>query len=137
MYNSATKIFGMIACGPCGVPNGWTGDTDASYADWYGAHELGHTYQRRHPGFPNGRQPRDPDETNFPYPDGFISTADHLFVGFDIGDSALGVPMKALPGNVYHDVMTYADSQWLSAYTYEAIYDRLVGEDTGLAPPVA
>jgi hypothetical protein len=135
MYNRRTKIFGSVACGPCGVPNGWTGDTDASFADWYGAHELGHTYQRRHPGFP-ASQPRDPDEIAFPYPEGFISTADHRFVGFDIGDHVLGLPMKALPGNIHHDVMTYADSQWLSAYTYEAIHDRLVREDTELAPPI-
>ena len=136
MYSEATKIFGMIACGPCGVPNGWTGDTDASFADWYGAHELGHTFQRRHPGFPVGVQSRDPDEPGFPYPDGSISTADHKYVGFDFGDQNLGLSMQVLPGTVHHDVMTYADSQWLSAYTYEAIHARLLAEDAQLAPPI-
>jgi hypothetical protein len=129
ILNSATNIFEMIASGPTGVPNGWTGDSDASFADWYGAHELGHTFQRRHPGFPPGVQDRDPAEPGFPYPKGFISTADGRFVGFDIGDPALGLPMQALSGSVYHDVMTYADSQWLSAYTYEAIHDRLIVEN--------
>ena len=139
-YDPRTGIFGQVACGPCGVGNGFAGDTDASYADWYGAHELGHTYQRRHPGFPTSppgkKQPRDPLETTFPYPDGFISDPDQRQVGFDIGDTALGLEMRALPGNVYHDVMTYADYQWLSAYTYQAIHERLIYEDSAFAPSV-
>ncbi len=32
--------------------------------------------------------------------------------------------------------MTYADNQWLSAYTYQAIMTRLLEEDA-LGPPVA
>ena len=119
------------------MPNGWTGDSDASYADWYGAHELGHTFQRRHPGFPTGKQDPDPDEPGFPYPNGLITTVpDNRFVGFDVGDPGLPMPMRALPGDVHHDVMTYADSQWLSAYTYEAIHDRLVDEEVQLAAVV-
>ena len=135
LYDENTTIFGQVASGPCGIGNGFAGDDDASYADWYGAHELGHTYQRRHPGFP-ASQPQDPLETRFPYPGGFISTPDQQLVGFDVGDTTLGLPMQVLPGNVYHDVMTYADDQWLSAYTYEAIHDRLIHEDTALAPSV-
>jgi hypothetical protein len=136
VYDRATTIFGAVACGPCGVPNGWTGDSDASFADWYGAHELGHTFQRRHPGFPPANQPRDPLETGFPRDwGGLISSPAQEFVGFDIGDPALGVAMRVLPGNIHHDVMTYADSQWLSAYTYEAIHERLLHEDTAFAPP--
>ena len=136
--SQVTGIFLQVASGPCGVGNGFAGDDDASYADWYGAHELGHTFQRRHPGFPTGRtgQPRDPLETGFPYPDGFISTADQSSVGFDFGDVTLGLPMQALPGNVYHDVMTYANDQWLSAYTHHGIHDRLIEEDQILGPPV-
>lgn len=142
-YNEQTKEFQMVASGPCGVPNGWSGDNDRSFADWYGAHELGHTFQRRHPGFPlydpikEMGQPHDPDEMGFPYPDGLISTPDNMFVGFDIGDPSLDLPMRALPGNVYHDVMTYADNQWLSAHTYEAIHDRLLLEDELFAPQLA
>lgn len=143
LYDEATTIFGAVACGPCGVPNGWSGDSDASFADWYGAHELGHTFQRRHPGFPTfdpvqgTGQPRDNLETTFPYAGGLISSPAQEFVGFDFGDPALGLQMRALPGNIHHDVMTYADSQWLSAYTYEAIHDHLVHEDMALAPPNA
>ncbi|WP_201271322.1 hypothetical protein [Sinorhizobium medicae] len=135
LYDERAAVFGMVACGPCGVPNGWTGDFDASFADWYGAHELGHTFQRRHPGFPVGVQPPDglgdwPDE----YEHGRISPPTQKYVGFDIGDPALGIPMKALSGEIHHDVMTYADSQWLSAHTYEAIHKQLLFEDQALEP---
>lgn len=135
VYDAATRIFGVIASGPVGVPNGWSGDTDASYADWYGAHELGHTFQRRHPGFPENGQSRDPDENSFPYPLGLITTLpDNKFVGFDVGDPSLLLPMRVLPGELHHDVMTYDSNQWLSAYTYEAIHDLLLDEEVRLLP---
>jgi hypothetical protein len=117
----------VVASGPVGVPRGFAGDRDASYADWYSAHELGHTFGRRHPGFPPANQA--PNDPNFPYPNGFISTPDQRYVGIDVGDPELGLPMKALPGLIYHDVMTYANDQWLSAYTYEGIFARLASED--------
>jgi hypothetical protein len=124
----------VVASGPAGVPNGFAGDRDASYADWYGAHELGHTFGRYHPGFPPGSQ--DASDAQFPYANGCISTPDDRFVGVDTGDSDLGLPAAALPGLKYHDIMTYADDQWLSAYTYGAILARLIDEDA-LGPLVA
>jgi len=136
ILNRSTNVFGMVSCGPSGVPNGWVGDTDASFADWYGAHELGHTFQRRHPGFPPASQQRDPIETSFPYDGGRISNDDPRYVGFDVGDASLGLPMQPLPGETHHDVMTYADNQWFSQYTYEFIHERLILEDTALAPVV-
>jgi len=111
VYNETTQTFGMVSCGPSGVPNGWVGDTDGSYADWYSAHEIGHTFQRRHPGFPPANQSQDPLESGFPYPNGQISNGPPLYVGLDIGDPALGLPMRALPGHTHHDVMTYASNQ--------------------------
>lgn len=117
----------VVASGPAGVPNGFAGDRDASYADWYGAHELGHTFGRYHPGFPPGQQ--DASDPSFPYKDGCISTPDGKYAGLDVGDPNLGLPLAALPGTSHHDVMTYADAQWLSPYTYGAILDRLVAED--------
>jgi hypothetical protein len=129
-YDTATRSFGMVASGPAGVPHHWQWDTDPSYGDWYGAHELGHTFQRRHPGFPADRQVRDPDEVGFPYHDGFITNA-REHVGFDMGDPAWPqIPMRALAGDIHQDVMTYGANQWISAYTYEAILDRLREEDT-------
>jgi hypothetical protein len=133
----ATPRPDTVASGPCGTPNGFAGDRDASYADWYGAHELGHTFGRFHPGFPPGAQ--DASDPNFPYPDGTLTTADGRYVGFDVGDPALSIPMAVLPGGDHHDVMTYADDQWLSAYTYDAIFRRLIAEDQLVADgqPVA
>ena len=117
----------VVASGPAGVPNGFAGDRDASYADWYGAHELGHTFGRYHPGFPPGAQ--DASDPHFPYNDGCISPPDDQFTGLDLGDAALGLPMTALAGTHHHDVMTYADNQWISPYTYKAIMQRLIEED--------
>jgi hypothetical protein len=116
-----------VASGPAGVPTGgYMGDLDISYADWYGAHELGHTFGRAHPGFPTGDQ--DASDPDFPYPNGQISTDDDRYVGFDVGFTALNLPMQALPGRIYHDVMTYGEKQWLSAHTYEGIRLRLFAE---------
>lgn len=116
-----------LAAGPAGAPSPrFPWDADVSYADWYGAHELAHTFDRLHPGFPKGAQ--NVADAAFPFSEGQLSGADDRYVGFDIGDVTLGLPMNALPGQIYHDVMTYADNQWLSAYTYEAIRQRLLDE---------
>ena len=121
-----------VASGPCGIPNGFAGDDDLSYADWYGAHELGHTYGRYHPGYPIGSQ--DASDPTFPYANGQISNADGKYVGYDMGDPELGLEMRVLDGTTHHDVMTYARRQWVSAYTYEAIRQRLAAEDRQFAP---
>lgn len=128
----ATPQPDTVASGPCGAGNGFAGDTDASYADWYGAHELGHTFGRFHPGFPVGQQ--DASDPQFPFANGQLSNADRRFVGYDLGDGALGIPLKALAGPGYHDVMTYADRQWLCSHTFEAIRTRLRAEDEQFAP---
>lgn len=117
----------VVASGPAGVPNGFAGDRDGSYADWYGAHELGHTFGRYHPGFPPGEQ--DASDAHFPYADGCISPPGGQFTGLDLGDATLGLPTVALAGTDHHDVMTYAPNQWISPYTYKAILKRLIEED--------
>ncbi|MBN8186171.1 hypothetical protein JF540_05675 [Salipiger thiooxidans] len=124
-----------VASGPCGIPAGFAGDQDQSYADWYGAHELGHTYGRFHPGFPPGAQ--DASDPAFPFANGQLSNADRKYVGYDVGDPQLGLKPKVMNGTTHHDVMTYADRQWVSAYTFEAIRQRLADEDAQFAPPVA
>ena len=45
--------------------------------------------------------------------------------------------MVALPGSQWHDVMTYCNFQWLSAYTYQGVRLRLFGEDSLAASPGA
>ncbi|MGH8933049.1 MAG: hypothetical protein ACRDZO_21090 [Egibacteraceae bacterium] len=117
----------VVASAPAGVPrDGFAWDADGSYADWYGAHELAHTFGRLHPGFGAGQNRED---VLFPFPNGQISDGD-TYVGFDVGDPSLGLPARALPGERWHDVMTYRTDQWISAHTYEGIRDRLIEEDT-------
>lgn len=121
-----------VAVGPCGRPAGslaW--DDDASYGDWYGAHELAHTFGRFHPGFCHNQ---DGTDTHFPHPGGAISGAAEDCVGFDVGDRDLNLPMRAYPRENWVDLMTYCDRQWISKYTYDALYDRLVAEETAFAP---
>jgi hypothetical protein len=114
-----------VASGPTGSGTyGW--DFDGSYGDWYGGHELGHTFGRKHPGFCS--ESKD-DLMGYPYANGQLASTDASFVGLDVGDSGLNLPMVALPGTQWHDVMTYCDFQWLSAYTYQAIRLRLLDED--------
>jgi hypothetical protein len=114
---------GTVASGPTG-PSGFSWDTDGSYGDWYGGHELGHTVGRFHAEFCGavGGAP-------YPFPNGQLSDADEAFVGIDVGDPALGLPMRIMGGITSHDVMSYCDNQWLSSFTYRGIYDRLVAED--------
>jgi len=124
-----------VASGPTGPAN-WGWDFDGSYGDWYGGHELGHTFGRFHPGSGCGETSDDP---NYPYVHGQLANSDSSFYGFDIGDSALGIAMAAYPGTTWHDVMTYCQFQWLSDYTYRGIKARLAEEDAlsaGAVPAV-
>jgi hypothetical protein len=114
-----------VASGPTG-PATWGWDFDGTYGDWYGGHELGHTYGRLHPGFCGETQD---DLNNYPYDNGQLGSSDDSFAGFDVGDSARGLPMVALQGTQWHDVMTYCNFQWLSAYTYQGIRQRLLAEN--------
>ncbi|MFF9162146.1 hypothetical protein ACF081_18010 [Streptomyces longwoodensis] len=129
MRGSAAGIPATVASGPTGPATfGW--DFDGVYGDWYGGHELGHTFGRKHPGFCT----ESPDDLlQFPFQHGQLGDATHAFVGFDVGDPALNLPMRAIPGEQWHDVMTYCDRQWISSYTYEGIRQRLLAEDALLA----
>ncbi|MFD0313241.1 hypothetical protein [Streptomyces flavalbus] len=118
-----------VASGPTGSATfGW--DFDGVYGDWYGAHELGHTFGRKHPGFCGESHS---DLLNYPFENGQLGDATHGYVGFDVGDPTLGLPMRALPGEQWHDVMTYCARQWLSSYTYDGIRLRLLAEDALVA----
>lgn len=121
-----------VASGPTGPAN-WGWDFDGSYGDWYGGHELGHTFGRYHPGSGCGESSDDP---NYPYSHGQLANSDMGCVGFDVGDAALGITMAAYPGTAWHDVMTYCSFQWLSDYTYKGIKTRLLAEDALPAGPV-
>jgi hypothetical protein len=120
-----------VASGPTGSAT-WGWDTDGSYGDWYGGHEIGHTFGRFHPGSGCGESSDDP---HFPYPNGQLAASDATYCGFDVGDASLGISPAALPATQWHDVMTYCQRQWLSAYTYDGIRTRLGAEDALAAGP--
>jgi hypothetical protein len=114
---------GTVASGPTG-PGSFGWDFDGSYGDWYGGHELGHTFGRFHAEFCGAT-----DGADYPFPDGQLSGPGQRFVGIDVGDPELGLPMRILDGTTAHDVMTYCNDQWLSSFTYRGVLDRLAAED--------
>ena len=130
----STPAPGTVASGPTGPSTfGW--DADGAYGDWYTGHELGHTFGRFHAEFCGAG-----GGASYPYANGQLSNADGRYVGLDVGDPLLGLPMRALPGAAWHDVMTYCGNQWLSAFTYGGIRTRLTAENAigaGTPPPGA
>ncbi|NUM48276.1 MAG: molybdopterin-dependent oxidoreductase [Anaerolineales bacterium] len=113
----ADGIPSLVASGPTGDPASspnFDWDTDFTYGDWYGGHELAHTLGRRHVEFcnaPNG-------DRNYPYPFGMISFAVDgvdAFFGFDIQ-----APHQIFDP-AWTDIMTYCKNQWISNYTYEGL----------------
>jgi hypothetical protein len=150
--------FFMRGCSPLGhrAASGPTGDTglgkiynwdlDGSWGDFYGGHELGHTYGRIHAGRPleyhgkllneawcNAQHP----DPHYPYSYGRISDARHKWrqVGVDMGDQVLvpgrqiRIAPQALPGTRWTDVMSYCRREWISDYTYNAIMKQMRLED--------
>ncbi len=128
-----------VASGPTGVPNRhnyYRWDTDSSYGDWFGGHELGHAYGQQHvrgAPFVKGRCGDEgfPLDDNYPYPDGRISqdlAGDNAFFGFDVGNDTIYPPY-------WRDVMTYCKNLWISDYTYERLLNHfqnhLGGPDPG------
>lgn len=128
-----------VASGPAGVPGGpnspinSAGDPDQSFADWYGGHELGHTFQRAHPGYCNGNTRDDPA---YPFPNGQLSDAtEKSFTGLDVGDTANSLSVAVLWGGTSFDMMTYCNQpDWPSSYTYEGIRNQLLLENPDFEP---
>lgn len=116
MRGCASTIPGQVASGPAGAPTpGWHWwDTDGSYGDWYGGHELGHAYGREHAMFCGAAA-----GVAYPYPHGRISpalTGDTALFGFD--SDALSIY-----GSAWRDMMTYCTNIWISDFTYEGLMD--------------
>lgn len=126
-----------------GVRGYW--DNAPSYGGWYAGQELGHLLGISHadkPDFAGGQSVPaticvDPKTYLGPYPfyDGQLSNADNRYVGFDSGDSALGIARQALSGQIWHDVTTYCIKQWISSVTYSNIRCRLHYEENGSRCP--
>ena len=85
---------------------GYTGDDSVNTA----AHEVGHAHGRNHApcGGASGVDP------NFPYSGASIGSW-----GYDIFAKTLLSP------SVGHDMMGYCDNEWVSDYTYTALFDRI------------
>jgi hypothetical protein len=114
-----------VASGPTG-PGNLSGSTGPTYGDWYGGHELAHTFGRLHPGFCNGNSA---DDKNFPYPNGQISDAKDSVIGLDTGDAQATIKLTVLGGTKHFDIMTYCNQpQWLSDYNYRGVLKRLQDE---------
>ncbi len=117
---------------PTGFNPGYLGDFDPSYGDTYGVHELAHALGRPHagrqftPSFNCGADFWFFNE-DFPY-DGIIGGPRgdlNRFVGFDLGDSSLGLGMRSVPSS-FADTTTYCDNEWISDFTYRRIHDYIM-----------
>ena len=126
-----SPVPGFVGSGPTGptsgvVPSNVSGDTDASFGDWYGGHEIGHSFGRYHPGAPGATTgfcgAGGPLDKAYPHPNGQISDNAGDTAGLDVGDANNGIPMTVIPGPTSFDIMSYCNQpQWLSDYTYERI----------------
>ncbi len=85
---------------------GFSGDSSASTM----AHELGHAHGRSHSPC-GGASNTDPQ---FPYPGGIIGSW-----GYDLRTKALVSPSTG------KDLMGYCTPEWISDYTYSALFDRV------------
>lgn len=111
MRGCAMGIPHHIASGPTGTGT-WGWDFDGSYGDWYGGHELAHTYGRYHAEFCGAG-----GGVAYPYANGRISpvlSGNTAIYGFNIGT-------KDIYGPNWKDVMTYCSNQWMSDFTYEGL----------------
>lgn len=141
MRGKADDIPGHVASGPTGTSAfGW--DTDGSYGDWYGGHELGHTFGRFHAEYCGAQACTEfiwtfcpSGYVAYPFAGGFLdSDVNNGNFGFDVGDPNLNLPRAVYKPDTFHDVMTYCDFEWVSDFTYNGILDQLNAENpSGLA----
>ena len=120
MPGCATAIPSFVAAGPTGVPSAelFNWDTDGSYGDWYGAHELAHAWGRPDAPFCGA--------TGNPYgnANGRISltlSGNSAIYGFDTFTRTIYEPS-------WKDVMSFCDYQWVSDITYTGLLDFLQSE---------
>ena len=123
-----SPVPGFVASGPTGDPAkwidfGWDMNNDGtSYGDWYGADELGHSYNQGHV-LCNGKEDGGRTYPNYPFTGGTIGQVktQNLYWGFDV---FLRGPIVYPP--TWTDVMSYCANEWISATTYIGVRDALV-----------
>ena len=121
------------AASPAGRQKHFDWDKSGSYTGWYGGHELAHTLGRSHVG----GSCREGAVAPYPYPDGDLSNAADDYVIFDPGDVIEGTTLGAVAipgypngsGRNAHDIMSYCDFVWTSAYSLKFLHERLAAED--------
>ncbi len=144
-------MYSLTSVGPAGQPGkffnlgqGW--DTDGSYADWYAAHEIGHSLGRAHPkagsddpATPNTSENCGHSRSDLAFPYGNTSTArapigTSVTEGFDRGDPYFGIAPAILPSSIWNDVMSYCSNQWISDYTYTAMFNYMTAHPSAPEP---
>ena len=119
MRGCADGLPGFTSSGPTGLSGEGTAfawDTDGSFGDWYGAHEVAHNFMRYHAEFCGAT-----GGDKYPYPEGHISpslTGADAVMGFDIGT-------LAVYGANWTDNMTYCNFQWTGKFSYHGLMDAL------------
>ena len=143
--------FRILAITPCGCGGRGKTPGHAAYADvWnvetgmtvpessvetygsYWSHELGHTFGREHAGNDHGEESGGGHDSSFPYPHGGIG-----ILGLAITTEWWNrTPFVIDPGDPVggekhaHDFMSYGDltpdhtHNWVSPYTYQALYNQ-------------
>ena len=106
-YTSGVAGLGWIGY-PVAV--GWS---NASSTADVAAHEIGHTWDRRHApcGNPDGV------DVGFPYANAYLGVW-----GFDYSSGSLKAPTKN------YDIMSYCDPSWISDYTFKSVLDYRMAE---------
>ncbi len=109
---------------PANRPNMRWG-TDTTFGDWYAGHEIAHTLGRNHPSQGNWCRHSASDPA-YPFAGARIGPGPGSVEGFDAGAPAFGSRPMLLPDNLWTDMMGYCQNQWVSAYTYSAIWTYMI-----------
>ncbi|MCS6842238.1 MAG: hypothetical protein NZ701_15840, partial [Roseiflexus sp.] len=109
-------------------------------------HEIAHTLGRDHPFKGSsldsnvcGNTPQDgPMDRNYPYANSRIGVGS--LEGFDGGDGILKILPSVKPNDQWYDIIGYCSPQWISDYTYKALYNYMIAnppQAQSLMPQVA
>lgn len=109
-------------------------------------HEIVHTLGRDHPFKGSsldtnvcGNTPQDgPMDRNYPYANSRIGVGS--LEGFDGGDGILKILPSVKPNDQWHDIIGYCSPQWISDYTYKALYTSMIAnppQAQSLTPQIA